>query len=94
MPRRSSRPTISSEPALPNELPLPGKPPVVFLDSHQAAEFLRLSPRTLEKQRVAGGGPRFMKLGRRVVYKMADLESWANDRTCYSTSDSNYNDLA
>ena len=36
----------------------------------------RLSPRTLEKQRVIGGGPRFRKFGRRVMYAVADLDAY------------------
>ncbi len=68
----------------------PNKPAAVFLDTKQAADFLKLSPRTLEKRRVAGGGPRFRKFGRRVVYAIADLEAWANERICSNTSDSNY----
>ena len=67
------------------------KPSVVFLDNKQAADFLKLSPRTLEKHRVVGGGPRFRKFGRRVVYAVADLEAWANERICKNTSDANYN---
>ena len=35
---------------------VPGNPE--FLTNDEAAAFLRLSPRTLEKQRVLGGGPR------------------------------------
>lgn len=52
-----------------------------FLTTVEAATFLRLSPRTLEKQRVLGGGPRFRKFGRRVVYALDDLATWANERT-------------
>jgi hypothetical protein len=51
-----------------------------YLDNREAAAFLRLSPRTLEKQRVTGGGPIYRKLGRRVVYALADLEAWADAR--------------
>ena len=36
-----------------------------YLSNEEAADFLKLSPRTLEKQRVVGGGPRFRKFGRR-----------------------------
>jgi len=68
----------------------PNKPAPVYLDNKQAADFLKISPRTLEKHRVKGGGPRFRKLGRRVVYAVADLEAWANERICSNTSDSNY----
>jgi Helix-turn-helix domain len=61
-----------------------------YLTNEEAAGFLKLSPRTLEKQRVIGGGPRFRKFGRRVIYAIEDLEAWANARACASTSDSNY----
>jgi len=61
-----------------------------FLANQEAAAFLNLSPRTLEKMRVIGGGPRFRKFGRRVVYAVADLEQWANARSCDSTSDASY----
>nr|WP_245649157.1 helix-turn-helix domain-containing protein [Sphingomonas mali] len=58
-----------------------------FFSNDEAASFLRLSPRTLEKYRVIGGGPPFYKLGRRVFYKRVDLEDWAGRRLCDSTSD-------
>ncbi len=61
-----------------------------FLNNEEAARYLNLSPRTLEKHRVIGGGPRFRKFGRRVVYAFVDLESWANARACDSTSDPQY----
>ncbi|MCW4460799.1 helix-turn-helix domain-containing protein [Sphingomonas sp. BT-65] len=57
-----------------------------YLDNDEAAAFLKLSPRTLEKQRVRGGGPVFRKFGRRVVYALADLERWADARAYSSTS--------
>jgi hypothetical protein len=69
-----------SEPARPDR----------YLTNEEAAAFLRLSPRTLEKQRVLGGGPRFRKFGRRVLYAMADLEAWADARAFEMTSDPGY----
>jgi molybdenum cofactor biosynthesis enzyme MoaA len=57
-----------------------------FLTNGDAADFLRLSPRTLEKYRVAGGGPIFRKLVRRVVYAISDLEAWANARARDTTT--------
>ena len=64
--------------------------PVRYLTNDEAAKFLRLSPRTLEKQRVIGGGPRFRKFGRRVMYAVADLETWADARSFEATSDPEY----
>jgi predicted DNA-binding transcriptional regulator AlpA len=60
---------------------------VRYLSNDEAAHVLKLSPRTLEKFRVIGGGPRYRKLGRRVVYSVQDLETWADARACDSTSD-------
>lgn len=61
-----------------------------FLTTDEAGSFLRLSPRTLEKQRVLGGGPRFRKFGARVVYAVEDLRHWANSRSYEMTSDPGY----
>lgn len=61
-----------------------------FLNTEEAGAFLRLSPRTLEKQRVLGGGPRFRKFGARVVYAAADLRAWADSRAYDMTSDPGY----
>lgn len=61
-----------------------------YLTTIEAAAHLNLSPRTLEKLRTIGGGPRFRKFGRRVMYALADLDAWANARVCESTSDPAY----
>lgn len=47
-----------------------------FLTSRQAAEFCGFSPRTFDAFRVRGGGPAWMKRGRRVLYDLRDLEAW------------------
>ena len=64
-----------------------------YLTNQEAAEFLGLSPCTLNKQRVYGGGPQFHKFGRRVLYALADLEAWANARSCGATFDPAYQKL-
>ena len=51
-----------------------------FLTTRQAAAFLSLSPRTLDRYRVAGKGPPFHKFGIRIAYARADLEEWAGER--------------
>jgi hypothetical protein len=68
----------------------PQSPSARYLTNAEAAAFLRLSPRTLEKQRVIGGGPRFRKFGRRVMYAIVDLETWADARSFEMTSDPEY----
>jgi hypothetical protein len=59
---------------------------IQYLTNDEAAVFLKLSPRTLEKQRVLGTGPRFRKFGRRVVYAISDLERWASQRVFECTA--------
>ena len=61
-----------------------------FLTTDEAAAMLRLSPRTLEKQRVLGGGPQFRKFGARVVYAAVDLRAWADSNIYGMTSDPGY----
>jgi predicted DNA-binding transcriptional regulator AlpA len=61
-----------------------------YLRTHEAARLLGISPRTLEKYRCHGSGPMFRKLGGRVVYAIDDLEAWADQAACRSTSDPHY----
>ena len=65
---------------------LAGMPPR-FLRTPEAARFLGLSDRTLEKHRTYGTGPSYRKLGGRVVYAVEDLQAWADRGTVTSTSD-------
>jgi excisionase family DNA binding protein len=58
-----------------------------LLTQREAAGVLRLSERTLERLRVAGGGPVYVKAGRLVRYREADLEAWINSRVVASTSE-------
>ena len=58
-----------------------------LLTTTEAAPHVRLSPRTLEKYRVLGGGPKYKKLGARVFYSLADLKIWLESRTFEMTSD-------
>ena len=61
--------------------------PPRFLRTKESAEFLGLSPRTLEKHRTYGTGPAYRKLGGRVVYALDDLKAWADRGAVTSTSD-------
>lgn len=65
---------------------LTGLPPR-FLRTPEAARFLGLSGRTLEKHRTYGTGPSYRKLGGRVVYAIDDLQAWADRGAVTSTSD-------
>jgi hypothetical protein len=61
-----------------------------LLTTAEAAHLLRLSVPTLERLRVTGDGPTFIKLGPgkrcRVVYRRADLNAWLNGQRRDSTS--------
>ncbi|MBI3987931.1 MAG: DNA-binding protein [Lentisphaerae bacterium] len=59
-----------------------------LLDTARAAIILGIAKRTLEKYRVNGMGPRFLKLGARVLYDPQDLALWISARRRRSTSDS------
>jgi excisionase family DNA binding protein len=52
-----------------------------YLTTKQAAFYLGLSPRTLEKMRAKGVGPKFYRIGRSARYLVRDLDAhWsAND---------------
>jgi len=61
--------------------------PPRYLRTPEAARFLSLSHRTLEKHRTYGTGPAYRKIGGRVVYTLADLHAWADQGRQVSTSD-------
>jgi predicted DNA-binding transcriptional regulator AlpA len=61
--------------------------PPRFLRTKEAAHFLGLSARTLEKHRTYGTGPSYRKLGGRVVYAVDDLQAWTERGAVTSTSD-------
>jgi predicted DNA-binding transcriptional regulator AlpA len=66
--------------------PLAGLPPR-FLRTPEAARFLGLSGRTLEKHRTYGTGPKYRKIGGRVIYGLDDLKAWADLGAKSSTTD-------
>ena len=65
---------------------LTGLPPR-YMRTPEAARFLGLSGRTLEKHRTYGTGPRYSKIGGRVVYGVDDLQTWVDRGAKSSTSD-------
>jgi excisionase family DNA binding protein len=56
-----------------------------FLDTTEAARYLGLQPTTLEAWRCRGEGPSFVKLGRAVRYRQADLDAWIESRVRQNT---------
>jgi predicted DNA-binding transcriptional regulator AlpA len=58
-----------------------GMPPSYeFLTADQAASVLHKSKRTLERYRITGEGPRFVKAGRRILYPLKSIQEWAEQR--------------
>lgn len=48
-----------------------------ILRTAEAAEYVGLSSSTLEKQRLNGEGPQFIRLGGRAIgYDLKDLDDW------------------
>jgi hypothetical protein len=54
---------------------------------NQAAERLGVSVSYMNKMRLVGGGPRFIKMGARVLYDPADLAAWLDAQKRSSTSE-------
>lgn len=57
-----------------------------ILKTSAAADHIGLAVPTLEKMRVYGNGPLFLKLGRSVRYRVVDLDRWLIERQVASTS--------
>jgi len=57
-----------------------------LLTVREAAEMLRLHVGTLNNWRVSGAGPRFVRLGRHVRYRVSDLDSFLDEQTKRSTA--------
>jgi predicted DNA-binding transcriptional regulator AlpA len=62
--------------------------PSAKLNVSEAAQFLGLSVSTLNKLRLSGNGPPYMKFGHRVLYDLRDVEGWACEHRRFHTSES------
>jgi len=51
-----------------------------LMTTTEVAEYLRTSPETIRYWRHIGSGPKSAKVGRRVVYRRADVEQWLNEQ--------------
>ena len=57
------------------------------LKTKEAAKFLNVKDTTLEQWRWQGRGPRFCKIGRSCRYRIADLETFLEERAFNSTKE-------
>jgi transposase-like protein len=60
-----------------------------YLNTRQAAEHLNISPNTLNKWRINGGGPQYAKCNDNgsVRYSLEKLNEWIEERQRRSTSE-------
>jgi len=59
---------------------------VELLTQKEVASLLRLSPRTVERLRTTGMGPKFTCIGGRRLYRRNDVEAWVNSNVASSTA--------
>ncbi|TDT33411.1 helix-turn-helix transcriptional regulator [Naumannella halotolerans] len=50
--------------------------PPAALDTDEAGRYIGVAPKTLANWRGRGQGPRYVRAGARVVYRVADLDAW------------------
>jgi hypothetical protein len=53
----------------------------------EAAERLRVAKQTLARWRVEGQGPPFVRIGSRVLYRVADIDAYVVERCFRSTAE-------
>jgi predicted DNA-binding transcriptional regulator AlpA len=61
--------------------------PKNLIDDREAACLLNVAPVTMRKMRIAGTGPRYVKIGARVRYDPAEIAKFVADHTVRSTSE-------
>lgn len=57
------------------------------LSTSEAAKVAGVAAKTLQDWRGLGFGPAFIKLGRRVVYDVRDIQAWKDGRRLHLTSE-------
>ena len=62
-----------------------GVDPVRHISQQDLACRWSISPRTLERWRWTGQGPRFLKIGGRVVYRIQDIQAYETAQLRTST---------
>ncbi len=59
-----------------------------YIDEDGLCERYLIPPRTAQRWRASGGGPPFIRLGkRRIAYRAADVERWLAERTFSSRAE-------
>lgn len=58
-----------------------------IMTTAEAAQYCRLGKPTLERFRISGNGPAYLKIGGAVRYRRRDLDDWLASRLTRSTSE-------
>ena len=58
-----------------------------LLTQKRLSQLIDVSERTLERWRVEGSGPPFVKAGRKCLYRVEDIDGWLLASRRSSTSD-------
>ena len=58
-----------------------------LLATREVAHLLGISHKTLERMRMEGTGPKFIKVGRSVRYRLSDVQEWIEQNVRQSTSE-------
>lgn len=61
--------------------------PIKHLNQIELSRRWSISPRTLERWRWLGQGPRYLKIGGRVVYRLEDIEAFEAQQARASTTE-------
>lgn len=63
----------------------------LLLTETEASKLIEFSVRTLQKWRMQGRGPKFVKVSARAIrYRREDVDAWIESRLRSSTSDPGY----
>lgn len=67
--------------------------PTRLLDPQEASTCLRVAKQTLARWRCHGQGPRFVRLGGRIFYDVADLDAFIAANKFHSTAEADQADV-
>lgn len=56
-----------------------------YLTTEELAARWRMNPQSLRNWRLQGRGPKFVKVGKKALYAVTDVEAWERDNTKGST---------
>ncbi len=63
---------------------------IKHLTQNELAARWNLSPRTIERWRSNGDGPRFVRLGNRVMFRLEDVEAFEEQHLLESNADASH----